>query len=85
MNRLCFIILSVLQQNEAVNRLSSMTIKEIASVEDLGIKENTIFKKIRILEQSGYIGRGLKESRADTFFITEDGIEYLEKERGNES
>lgn len=84
MNRLDFIILSVLRQNEAVNRLSSMTVKEIASVENLGIKENTIFKKIRSLEQFGYVGRGLKESRADTFFITKDGLESLKKERGNE-
>ena len=27
---------------------------------------------------SGYIGRGLKEGRADTFFITDTGREFLE-------
>ena len=70
MNRLGFILLSILGQNGA---------------EELGMKENTIFKKVQDFEQSGYIGRGLKEGRANTFFITEDGLSYLEKERGNKS
>ncbi len=85
MNRLEFIILSVLRQNEATNRFSAMTVREIASAEDLGMKENTIFKKIRGFEQTRYIGRGMKEGRADTFFITPDGLAYLEEERGNKS
>lgn len=82
LNRLGFIILSVLQTVEATNRLSSMIVKEIAASEDLGLKENTIFKKIKDFEKSGYIGRGMKEGRADTFFITPEGCECLERERG---
>ncbi len=82
MNRLGFIILSVLRAGEATNRLSSMTVKEIAASEDFGLKENTIFKKIKDFEKSGYVGRGMKEGRADTYFITLAGCEYLEKERG---
>lgn len=58
-----------------------MTIKEIASVEDFEWKENTIFKKIKEFEQSGYVERGLKEGRAATFFITQKGIDYLDGER----
>ena len=85
MNRLGFILLSILGQNGATNRFSAMTIREIASAEEVGMKENTIFKKVQDFEQSGYIGRGLKEGRANTFFITEDGLSYLEKERGNKS
>lgn len=81
MNRLGFIILSILRQEGATNKLSSMTVREIASAEEFGIKENTIFKKIKDFEQSGYIGRGLKEGRADTFFITPAGCECLEREK----
>ena len=80
MNRLGFIILSILRQEGATNKLSSMTVREIASAEEFGMKENTIFKKIKDFEQSGYIGRGLKEGRADTFFITPAGCECLERE-----
>lgn len=83
MNRLGFIILSILQKNGATNRPSGMTIREIVSSEDLGLKENTIFKKIKDFEQSGYVSRGLKDGRADTYFITPEGCQCLEKERGN--
>lgn len=83
MNRLGFIILSILQKNGAINRPSGMTIREIVSSEDLGLKENTIFKKIKNFEQSGYVSRGLKDGRADTYFITPEGCQCLEKERGN--
>ena len=81
MDRLGFIMLSILRQEGATNKLSSMTVREIASAEEFGMKENTIFKKIKDFERSGYIGRGLKEGRADTFFITPDGCECLEREK----
>ena len=81
MNRLGFIILSILRQEGATNKLSSMTVREIASAEEFGMKENTIFIFIKDFEQSGYIGRGLKEGRADTFFITPAGCECLEREK----
>ncbi len=83
MNRLGFIILSILRKNEATDRLSGMTVYEIASAEAFGMKDNTIFKKLREFERSGYVSRGLKEGRANTYFITKLGCEGLEKERGN--
>lgn len=82
MNRLGFIVLSVLKQNGATNRLSSMTVREIVDAENFGMKENTIFKKIKDFEMAGCVGRGLKEGRAHTFFITPEGCKVLEKERG---
>lgn len=81
LNRIGFIILSILHKCGATNRPSSMTVREIAATEDLGLKENTIFKKIKDFEQCGYIGRGMKEGRADTYFITPEGCVCLEKER----
>lgn len=58
-----------------------MTLREIATAEEFGMKENTIFKKIKEFESSGYVGRGFKEGHADTFFITPKGCEYLEREK----
>lgn len=78
MNRLGFIVLSILSQNGATNKLSSMSVQEISDTEEFGYKPNTIFKKIKEFEDVGYIGRGLKEGRADTFFITDTGREFLE-------
>lgn len=79
MNRLGFMILSILRSNGATNQVQSMTVREIASVEEFDMKENTVFKKLKGFEQSGFIGRGFKEGRADTFFITPEGCEYLER------
>lgn len=79
MNRLGFLVLSILFQNGATSRLSSMSVQEISDTEDFGYKPNTIFKKIKEFEDGGYIGRGLKEGRADTFFITDAGCEFLER------
>lgn len=45
MNRLGFLILSILKQNEAVNSVSAMSLREIAESEDFGYRENTVFKK----------------------------------------
>ena len=81
MNRLGFLVLSILFQNGATSRLSSMSVQEISDTEDFGYKPNTIFKKIKEFEEGGYIGRGLKEGRADTFFITDAGCEFLEREK----
>ncbi|MDD3477390.1 MAG: hypothetical protein PHP32_00740 [Candidatus Izemoplasmatales bacterium] len=81
MNRLGFIVLSILRTNGATNKLSSMSVREISQTEDFEYKENTIFKKIKDFEQSGFVGRGLKEGRADTFYITESGCEFLEAEK----
>lgn len=81
MNRLGFIILSILFKEEAISKLSSMAVHEIASLENLDLKENTIYKKLKDFEKSGYICRGLKEGRADTYYITPEGIKCLERER----
>ena len=82
MDRLDFMILSVLKNNDAMNRLSAMTVREIACAEDFGWKENTLSKKVREFERSGHVGQGLKEGRANTYYITPKGCEYLKKERG---
>lgn len=81
MNRLGFIVLSILKANGATNKLSSMSVREISQTEDFDYKENTIFKKIKDFEEAGYICRGLKEGRADTFYITESGRTFLETEK----
>lgn len=82
MDRLAFMVLSVLKNNDAMGRLSAMTVREVAGAEDFGWKEDTLSKKIRGFERSGYVAQGLKEGRANTYYITPEGCGYLEKERG---
>lgn len=80
MNRLGFLVLSILKVNGASNKLCSMSVREIMETErDCGYKENTIFKKIKEFERAGYICRGLKEGHAYTFYITAKGCDFLEE------
>lgn len=81
MNRLGYIVLSILSKNNAVSVLTAMTIKEIAGMEDFGCQENTIYKKIREFQKSGYVKAGAKEGRASTFYITSAGNEEINKIR----
>ena len=46
-NRLGFLVLSVLLANDADNRMAAMSLKEIMQTEDLDVRENTLFKKLR--------------------------------------
>ncbi len=79
MNRLGFLILSVLSTNEAFDKVSAMTSREIADTEDFGYKDNTIFKKITEFESMGYVAAGYKEGKAKTFYITESGKQALKQ------
>ena len=79
MNRLGFLVLSVLLTNGADNRMAAMSLKEIMQTEDLGVKENTLFKKLRDYEIQEYVKKGIKDGRANTFYITDAGKEFLEQ------
>ena len=79
MNRLGFLVLSVLLTNGADNRMAAMSFKEIMQTEDLDVKENTLFKKLRDYEIQEYVKKGIKDGRANTFYITDAGKEFLEQ------
>lgn len=79
MNRLGFLVLSVLLTNGADNRMAAMSLKEIMQTEDLDVKENTLFKKLRDYEIQEYVKKGIKDGRANTFYITYAGKEFLEQ------
>ncbi len=82
MNRLGFLILSFLEKGGADDKTSAMSIREIADVDDLGCKDNTIFKKVSELARRGYVAVGYKDGRQKTFFITGEGRKILQAERG---
>lgn len=73
-----FLILSVLSKSGAVDRKSAMTVKEIAEAEDLGYKDNTVYKKVAEFESMGYVAAGYKDGKAKTFYITDAGRGALE-------
>ena len=82
MNRFEYLILSILEKAGSFSLASAMTVREITETEDYGYRENTIYKKLREFEVSGYIVKGFKDGRADTFYITDTGRELLKNARG---
>ncbi|MDF2844770.1 MAG: hypothetical protein K0R00_3196 [Herbinix sp.] len=84
MNKVEFIVLSILYQNEAVSRLKGLSVKDILTIEKLNLKENTLYKQLKTFQQQGFVGTGAKEGKALTFYITKAGIKKLEEEQANE-
>jgi DNA-binding MarR family transcriptional regulator len=84
MSRLEFLILSILECNNAISKFSGMAVSEILAAEELGYKENTCYKQLKDFSKQGLVRIGAKEGRALTFFITHEGIKKLMEERENE-
>lgn len=87
MDRIDFVILLLLYKNTK-NEIQSLTICELMEKEEMKgnedtkkYKVNSLYKRIKRLEQMGYIERGVKCSKKHTFYITEEGKEYLENKR----
>lgn len=81
MNRAEFLLLSVLDSSGASSRLTAMTLQEIVQAEDIGYKENSVYKLARKYEREGFLGRGMKDGRAQSWYITQQGISLLTGER----
>ncbi len=80
-NRLGFLILSVLSAGGAVGRASAMTVREIMAAESWPYKYDTVFKKAVEFETAGYVSAGHKDGRARTFYITEKGRKVLKDDK----
>ena len=61
--------------------MAAMSLKEIMQTEDLDVRENTLFKKLRDYEIQGYVKKGMKDGRAHTFYITDAGKGFLEQNK----
>lgn len=77
MDKLDFAILNVLQEQQANMELSAVTKYEI--LESLEMNEKTLFRRIKMMIELGYIQQGLKVSRSFTYFITDKGIKMFEE------
>lgn len=80
-NLLGFLILSIINDQNATGRLKGITVKDIADIEQLGCMDNTIYKQLKQFIDAGYVAVGVKDGHANTYYITESGKEFLRKER----
>lgn len=78
MDKLSYAILDVLLNNDCKTRLRSMTVKDLE--EQVNIKGITIYKKISKLQSFGYVADGIKDGRANTYYITQLGVDKLQEE-----
>lgn len=78
-NKLDLNILKILEKEKAVDEFTGMTMNEINNYYEetkLSVRSNMV-KRMKNLIELGYIDKGIKDSRSDTFFITEDGLNRI--------
>ena len=80
-NRLGFLILSVLSASGAAGRASAMTVKEVMAAENLPYGYSTVFKQAVKFEAAGYVAAGHMDGKARTFYITEKGKNALQENK----
>lgn len=84
MNKIEFLILSILLSNGAVGKLNAMTVKDIIAAEGLKYGSSAIYKHLQSFQNKGFVNPGLKEGKAFTFYITKAGIQKLKEEKEDE-
>lgn len=83
LNRCKYTILGILRAGNATDKVHGLTIKEISSRERIS-KSNTIHKKVKELQSSGYVKEGVKAGKAKTYYMTERGISILPEKKEEE-
>lgn len=82
-NRLEYLILDTLYRLECKDKFHSMTIAELL-LENEGVlgARMTVWKKMKKLVEVSYVAKGIIDNHADTYYLTESGINLIE-EGGN--
>ena len=77
MNRIYLCVLAILFDQQADSFMVAMSIDEISGTGIEDIARITLYKHLKQLVRNGYVGIGAKAERADSYFISEKGIELL--------
>lgn len=78
-NRMDALIMIKLNKNKALNALSAMTINELndhGGADRVGSRSHVV-RRLQFLEETGYIAKGLKSGNAVTYYVTSEGLAYL--------
>lgn len=85
LNRADYALLKILRKNNSVSFFKGMTIYEIMSV--MGGARTFTYRRLVRLMNLGYVEKGCKDINANTYIITEKGINLIiesEEEGGTE-
>lgn len=77
MNRLGLLILATLKQSKATAVVSAMSIYEIKDHARVQQSITTMHRAIKFLLDNEYIRQGLKDSKANTFYLTPMGEQII--------
>lgn len=78
MTKIELMVLIMLNTKSASGPATAMSLTELNATEGLvSYKVNSIYKCIRGLCIKGYVSHGLKDGKADTFYITKYGINKI--------
>lgn len=73
-----YVIMRILRANKATNYIRGMTLDEISEKEGRN-KSNTLYKHIKILQSRNLVESGMKVERANSYFLSNLGMELLKK------
>lgn len=83
MNKFKFILLSLLEKNEADNLLNAMSCYDMQNeISAMNYTVNYICKVMNSFQKDGLVERGLDDRRSKTFYITNKGKKTLDEIRG---
>ena len=80
LNRIQYVIMKIMLEQEATDHMHSMSCYEIRDIEGR-VKADTIYKHIRILKSYGLVEHGAKIERANGYILTQKAIDLLPKTR----
>lgn len=70
-------VLVYLYEKEIDSRMKARKAKTISQDEDVKLSDTKVRQTLNNYVNEGLVAKGCKEGKADTYFITEDGIEYV--------
>ena len=68
-------LLAELVKGEHSSKITGLTVRGF----NLDRDADTIHRRLRDLISLGYVGRGFQVARAETYYITEEGINFYEE------
>lgn len=75
LNRLDYFYLKTLQNKKCTGFFQSITVQELREL--LNGDRSSTYRRLMKLYYLGYLDKGCKSGNADTFFITDAGLEIL--------
>ncbi len=79
LSKIDIIILKDLENKNKTNFLKSISLKELIVYQNSLIKSNSIYKRLNNLKNQGLVQLGAKYGKMNTYYITELGIQILNK------